>query len=162
MIRCVPDHFAFFKALIMPFKSLRSSIDLFERKRPRFVASQSVDYRSGGKRQCRLLHTKLPRTQLQGQKMDANNRMPRFCACTSRMCSMPITSSSGRFGGPARTTPCRFPSVHANGFEILHHHFTAFLFAHFGKHSSRLRCTIFARRFIKRKPVFLIHNRGGR
>ncbi len=162
MIRCVPDHFAFFRALIMPFKSLRSSIDLFERNGPRFVASQSVDYRSGGKRHPRFLHTKLPRTQLQCQKMDATNRMPRFCACTSRMCSMPILPSSGRFGGPARTTPCRFPSAHANGFEILHHHFTAFLFALSGKHSSRLRCTIFARRFIKVTPVFLIHNRGGR
>ncbi len=56
----------------MPFKSLRSSIDLFERKRPQVVASQSVDYRSGGKRQSPVPDTKLPRTQLQCQKMDAN------------------------------------------------------------------------------------------
>ncbi len=72
MIRCVPDHFAFFQGFNMPFKSLRSSIDLFERKRPQVVASQSVDYRSGGKRQSPVPDTKLPRAQFQCQKMDAN------------------------------------------------------------------------------------------
>ncbi len=144
MIRCVPDTSPFFRALIMPFKSLRSSIVYLSANGPRFVASQSVDYRSAVNANPRFLHTKLPRTQLQCRKWMPTNRMPRFCACTSRMFPCRSLPSSGRFGGPARTTPAGFHQAHANGFEILHHHFTASCSLISGKHSSRLRCTIFA------------------
>ena len=112
MIQCVPDHLRLFQGfLIMPFKIFAVEASIYLRQRPWFVASQSVDYRSGGKRQSRFLpYQTAARPSSSVRKWMPTNRMPRFAPARHECVQCRSLPSSGRFGGPARTTPCRFPS----------------------------------------------------
>ncbi len=141
MIRAYQTTSPFFRALIMPFKSLRRASIYLSANGPRFVASQSVVIVRAVNANPRFLHTKLPRTSSSVRKWMPTNRMPRFCACTHECVPCRSLPSSGRFCGPAKPRHASFHQSHANGFEILHHILRRSCSLISGKHSSRLRCT---------------------
>ena len=133
MIRRVPDHFALFQGLIIPFRSLRSSIDLFERMRPQ-VCSQSSSGLSLGAihTNTRLLQAKLARTQFQSQKVpDPLTTNPAFLRLnvTDMFHSDHFRPARNTLIGPKPGHP-GFHYAHAYGFEVLDDHLLAFLLTH--------------------------------